>query len=254
MTGRILAGLVAIACVGALAVAPAGASGPPVATYDVTIENLTRGQPFTPPVIATHRGAGAIWHPSRASSFQVKEIAENGNNAPLLDLLRQRRLSGRVFDYVNMASTAMAPGPLVPAGRPGSATFPATVKARIRSSRREDRLSWVSMLVCTNDGITGVDGMRLPSKRGRSVTVKVAAYETQTERNTEDLADIMPPCQGLIGARAPDGAPGVAQSNPELREEGVIIPHSGLVGGKELDPAVHGWGNPVGKIVVRRVR
>lgn len=222
--------------------------------YEVTVTNLTRGQPFSPPVVATHRGVGDLWHVSEPASFDVKEIAENGNNSPLLDTLRQRRLAGSIFDYQQLASTAMAPGPLVPTGRPGSASFPATVKGRIRASRRENRISWVSMLVCTNDGLTGVDGERLPTKLRRSVTYKVNAFETQTERNTEDLADIMPPCQGLIGVRPADNAPGTAQSNPSLAESGAIIPHAGIVGNAELDPAVHGWGNPVGKIVVKRVR
>lgn len=245
---------VAVVALSAFAPPAAQAAREQVRDYQVTVTNMTRGQPFSPPVIASHRGAGAIWHPTRAASVGVKEIAENGNNSPLLDDLRKRRLRGTIFDYQQLASNATFPGPLVPAGRPGSASFPASVTGRIRASSRHSRLSWVSMLVCTNDGMTGVDGMRLPTRIGRSTTVKVNAFETQTERNTEDLADIMPPCQGLIGVRAPDGAPGSAQSNPALAETGAIIPHSGIVGGHELDPAVHGWGNPVGKIIVRRVR
>ena len=110
------------------------------------------------------------------------------------------------------------------------------------------------MLVCTNDGFTGVNGALLPRRVGQRRTLQTIAYETRTERNTEVLADIMPPCQGLIGERSPSGAPGTAQSNPALAESGVIIPHAGIVGNAELKPGVHAWGTPVARIVIRRVR
>lgn len=237
----------------ALAAAP-GASAQ-VADYRITITNLTGGQPMSPPVVATHRSQGALWHLSDPASFGVKEIAENGNNSPLLDDLRLARVRGRIFDYVQLASSPMFPGPLVPAGRAASGTFPRSVTGRIRADlRRARRLSFVSMLVCTNDGFTGTDGVLLPSRRGKSRTVRAVAYETRTERNTEVFANIMPPCQGLIGERSPSGAPGTAQSDPALAESGVIIPHPGITGNAELSQSVHGWGNPVSKIVVKRVR
>lgn len=237
-----------------LSLAPAASAE--VRDYQVRITNLTSGQPLSPPVLATHRAVGALWHPSREASTGIKEIAENGNFSPLADDLRKRRVAGRIFDYGVGFSSPMFPGPLVPTGRPGAATFPASVTMHIRAdSRRAPRLSVATMLVCTNDGFTGLDGYRLPAKVGRRVTVKAPAYETQSERNTEVLADIMPPCQGLIGVRSPSGAPGTAQSNPALAESGAIIPHKGVIGGNELDPALHGWGpNPVVKFTITRVR
>lgn len=243
----------AVVCVAGLLTAVGSASAQ-VADYQITITNLTAGQPMSPPVVATHRVGGALWRLNRSASLGVKEIAENGNNGPLLDDLRQRRLRGRIFDYVQLTSSPMLPGPLVPAGRPGSANFPRQITGRIRADlRRAPRLSFVSMLVCTNDGFTGVDGVRLPTRRGRSLTVRTVAYETRTERNTEVFADIMPPCQALIGTPSPSGAPGTAQSNPALAESGVIIPHAGIIGNAELDRSIHGWGNPVAKIVIRRI-
>lgn len=225
-----------------------------VADYRITITNLTGGQPMSPPIVATHRNQGALYHLSEAASVGVREIAENGNNGPMLDDLRLRRVRGSIFDYQQLTSSPMLPGPLVPAGRPGSSTFPARVTGRIRADlRRAPRISFVSMLVCTNDGFTGVDGVRLPTRRGRSITVEAVAYETRTEQNTQSFADIMPPCQGLIGARSPSGAQGTATSNPSLAETGVIIPHPGIAPGGELDPSIHGWGNPVSKITIRRV-
>lgn len=250
LSGGAAAGLVlALACAGS-----ASAKPDQVRDYEVTMFNLTRGQPFSPPVIATHRGEGKIWQLAEPAGFEVKEIAENGNNAPLLDKLRLLRNRGSVFDYQQAASTAMAPGPLVPSGRAASGTFPDRVKVRIRGSRKNNRISWVSMLVCSNDGFTGVNGAKLPRKRGKRVIYKTDGYETQTERNTEDFADLMPPCQALIGIRPADGAPGVAQSNPALAESGSVIVSGGIVGNNELDQAQFGWANPVGKIMIKRVR
>jgi hypothetical protein len=114
-------------------------------------------------------------------------------------------------------------------------------------------LSWVSMLVCTNDGFTGVNGIELPTEIGDEVVFEAAAYETSTERNTEVFADIMPPCQSIIGITSPSGAPGTAQSNPELAEKGTIVPHRGIIGNAELQAGVHGWGEPVAKLIVTRV-
>lgn len=247
---RLIAGMCcAASLVGA---SPAAAK---MADYRVTITNLTGGQPMSPPVVATHRSAGALWHINRTASVGVKEIAENGNNGPLLDGLRRSRLKGGIFDYQQLTSSPMLPGPLVPAGRPGAKTFPTSVAGRIRADlRRAKRISFVSMLVCTNDGFTGVDGVSLPRRRGQSKTIKTIAYETRTERNTEVFADIMPPCQGLIGTPSPSGAPGIAMSNPALSEKGVIIPHAGIAGGAELDRGIHGWGSPAAKIVIKRVR
>ena len=107
------------------------------------------------------------------------------------------------------------------------------------------------MLICTNDGFTGVDSLRLPKDVGDAVVVRSAGYDAGTERNTEDLADIVPPCQGLVGVTS--GEPGTGTSNPALAEGGVIHHHAGIVGGADLVPAVHGWSDPVAEITVERV-
>ena len=126
-------------------------------SYDVTITDLTDGQPLTPPVVATHSGKHAIFEVGQPASVGVREIAENGNNAPLL-----AQLDADPFNQISHFKQA-GQGPLVPAGKPGSAMFDDKVSFAIRGSRHADRLSFVSMLVCTNDGFTGADSLRLPS-------------------------------------------------------------------------------------------
>jgi hypothetical protein len=215
-------------------------------SYDVTIMDLTDGQPLTPPVVATHGGKHAIFEVGQPASVGVREIAENGNNAPLL-----AQLDADPFDQISDFKQA-GDGPLVPAGKPGSAMFDDRVSVTINASRKAQRLSFVSMLVCTNDGFTGIDSVKLPSAKGEVISKATNGYDAHTEMNTEDYADIVPPCQSLIGDNAGENDAGTGVSNPALAEGGVIRHHRGIQGTDDLDPAIHGWTDPVARIKVER--
>jgi hypothetical protein len=241
MRHRFLALVVVAALVFLATVSSAAAEAPP-ATYEVTIQNLTAGQPLTPPVVATHRAATSMFTVGQPASFALKEIAENGNLAPMIEQLGADK---HVLDSVAAAA------PLVPAGLPGSAMFGDSVTLTVTASEGAKFLSFASMLICTNDGFTGVDSLRLPKDVGDAVMVRSAGYDAGTETNTEDFADIVPPCQGLVGVSS--GEPGTGTSNPALAEGGVIHHHPGMVGGADLVPAIHGWTDPVAEITVERV-
>jgi hypothetical protein len=71
------------------------------------------------------------------------------------------------------------------------------------------------------------------------MTVETMAYNAGTEANTEDFADMVPPCQALIGVGT--GEPGTGQSDPALAQNDVIRHHSGITGRRDLVPALHGW-------------
>ncbi len=209
--------------------------------YEVTITNLTAGQPFTPPVLLTHSNQTGIFTLGGAASPEIQAIAENGDNGPLLTLLA---VDLQVHDVI--AGSA----PIVPAHDPGGTGFASSATFTIAARGKSKFLSFASMLICTNDGFTGLDTIKLP-KRKHTVTVFSVAYEARTETNTEDFVDIVPPCQGLIGVSSADE--GTGMSNPALAEDGVVIPHAGIVGGVDLVPAVHGWHDPVAKIMIKRV-
>jgi hypothetical protein len=217
------------------------------ATYEVTIENRTAetptadppaaGQWFTPPVVATHRPSTGLFTVGEPASPGVKEIAENGNLGPMQDALADDR---HVDDVV--VAVAGSPPPLAP----GNA-----VTVNVSGDRGRKYLSFVSMLICTNDGFTGVDTLRLPRKVDEAVTVDTNAYDAGTEVNTEDFADIVPPCQALGGVSSDDDD-GTGTSDPGLAEDGVIHPHEGIGGGDDLTVAAHGWTDPVGRLTVTR--
>ena len=209
-------------------------------TYKVTITNLTAGQPLTPPILVTHTSRTSIFTVGEAASEGIRQIAENGNGAPLMQALGE---DTQVHDVV--AGTA----PLVPANNPGATGFDSTATFTITTHGKAKFLSYASMLICTNDGFTGLDSVRLPNHQ---TTVYTAAYDARTETNTEDFVDIVPPCQGLIGVSSDD--PGTGMSNPLLAEDGIVIPHVGINGGVDLFPEVHGWSDPVTKIEIERVR
>jgi len=218
---------VAFALVVAALTSGAFASADSHVTYTVEIENLSSGQPFTPPLIAAHTSDTNVFTIGQAASEGVKEIAENGNLGPLSDAL--------AADAAVLA-TAAGDAPVMP-GETATLTI---------SAPPGSLLSWVSMLICTNDGFVGIDSLALQESGSQSVDKN--AYDAGTEMNTEDFADIVPPCQSLIGVTSADEGTGV--SNPALAEGGVIGPHAGIQGGVDLTVEAHGWTEPVARVTI----
>ena len=147
-------------------------------TYLVTVENLTAGQPFTPPVAATHHRRADVFTVGAPASAGVQAVAENGDVPALVAELAG---SSRVDQVV----VGDADGPVLPGH---STSF------EITASPGHRRLSLASMLICSNDGFTGLDTARLPRRSGHSVEYLLAGYDAGTEINTEDFDDLVPPC------------------------------------------------------------
>ncbi len=176
-------------------------------TYTVSVQNLTENQILTPPAFAVHTARADIFTVGQPASPLVQEIAENGNLTPLTEALpgvKGVRASG---------VGAGEDGPLLP-GEDRRFDVAVGRGARLFSS--------VQMVVCTNDGFAGIDGVQLPRQKGSSTKVYVFAWDAGTEVNTDALADFVPPCSG--------GTTGTDMSNPDLAEGGVIAPHPGLRG------------------------
>ena len=154
--------------------------------YEVTIENLTNGQPLSPPVLATFRGGSArAFKVGRPASAEVEAIAENGNQIPQFDKWSADR---HVTDVVDVGA------PLTPNGSTAGG-FSSSVTVDI-SGCRGDRLGLVTMLICTNDGITGLSRVGLPED-GSVVYLAMGGYDAGTEDNTELSEDMVDPCSGI---------------------------------------------------------
>jgi hypothetical protein len=214
------------------------ANDPPLGPreFEVTITNLTVGQPLTPPLVTTHHMPLQLWRVGQPARFEIKEIAENGNLTPMVTELGN---SDRVTDVVIAAG---AVPPLLPG---------ASITFNISADGRAQHLSWVSMLICTNDGFTGRQRISLPRRIGKTKVRYARSYDAGTEINTEDFADLVPPCPALTNVPTTD--PGTGMSDPAIAENGRVLPHPGVAGGDDLDPAIHDWTDPTAMISITRI-
>lgn len=238
----LIAAPVALLAIPSVASATYPHPAPAAPVYEITLTNLTPTQWFTPPVVAVHSKHADVYTRGEAASFGVKEIAENGNVDPLVQALT----GAAGVSSVGVGVSSAGPPPLAPG---------ASTKLTLSGADTQDRLSLVAMLICTNDGFAGLDSINLPNKVGRSRTAYARDFDAGTEVNTEDLADIVPPCQGLNGVADDNGAPGTGASNPALAESGVIRAHKGVKERADLTWAAHGWDThaPVMKVTVTRI-
>ncbi len=208
--------------------------------YEVTITNLTPGQPLTPPLLVTHSENAGFFTVGEMASNGIQQLSENGNSEPLVKMLQGK---------TGISDVVQGTAPLVPANDPGNTGLNYSETFAISAEGDMRYLSFASMLVCTNDGFAGIDSVKLPYYKQK--TVYAMAYDARTEMNTEDFADMVPPCQGVIGISS--GEDGSGSSNPELAEDGIIIPHAGIMGNADLLKDVHSWGNPAVKIDIVRM-
>jgi hypothetical protein len=228
-----------VAIIGALLVAPAGRStvaAPALVTYRVTFLNLTGGQPFSPPVAVTHHKDLRVFEVGRLVSDEVAAIAVGGDQIPLFNRLRGAR---GVTDVIDLGRP-ITPRGIVRGAFTDSVTF--DIKAR-----PGDKLSFVTMLICTNDGFTGLDAAELPSRGAQAYLVD--AYDAGRENNTEQSQDIVDPCSGL-GPVMLDGDPddnndATVATHPRQR-----IKHHGGIGGVGDLGNLHEWVAAVAVIVV----
>ena len=157
--------------------------------YRVTVTNLTSGQPFTPPAVALHRPSVELFSVGEPANEAVKEVAENGNLGPLLDLAES---SGDVRG-AGVFTVDGEPTPLVPEEEPGDAGLPYFGAVEVSADASATHLSLVAMLVATNDGFVGLDTVALPEAVNESTTLDAASYDAGTEENTETFSDMVPP-------------------------------------------------------------
>jgi hypothetical protein len=209
--------------------------------YRVTLENLTGGQAMTALVVVTHDGRLRLFQPGRPATGEIRALAENGDDAPLLVSLAGKG---------NVSDLATGQDALVPGSDPGGTTLPSSANILLGADRRYPFFSLASAFACTNDGFIAMTRTRLPSQ-GVSVFFP-AVYDAGTELNTEDFNDMIAACQTLAGVAS--GDPGTAVSNPSLVENGRVTRHGGIGGGVDLVPEHHGWDRWPARVTVTPIR
>lgn len=209
-------------------------------TFRVTIENETDGQPFSPGVAITHRRSVNLFSVGHSASHGVEAIAEAGDEA--LAVAAVMGANG-ITDVVDINRPITREGTAV-----GSFTDEFTFEIQ---ARPRDRLSLAVMLICTNDGFTGLDSVKLPKED--SVTYRAAGYDAGTEDNTEGSEDIVDPCSHLGPAPLAGDPNGNEDAAVDTTPHGSIHHHQGIEGGGDLTPSMHDWTNPVAEITIELV-
>ena len=237
----LLAGLAAVGCMRDQPIEPSfraagfdNASDAAARIYEITITNLTSGQPLSPGVAVSHTKDASVFSPGRAASEGIRLIAETGDPTTAVAELTA---SAGVHQVANTGA------PIHRVGGPG----PSSLTVSLEASANANRLSLAVMLICTNDGFAGLNAVKLPGGFD-DVTFYAMGYDAGTEINDEASTSIVDPC-GAIGpvALAADGDSRTAQG-------GVIMLHPGIQGGAALVPGSHGWTEPVARVTIRRVR
>ncbi len=203
---------------------------------EVEITNLTNATYFTPLLVAAHGPNLHLFEVATSASAALQAMAEGGDLAGLIDDVVAA--NGR---YVaDPAGGLLAPG--------GSATATLEIDARTRY------LSTTAMLLPTNDGFVGLDGMVIPRQAG-VYTVYLNGYDAGTEANDELITGGgMPGVPGIPAdpsGGAGTGGTGVAgpDHNPTVHiHRGVVGDLDPQSGASDLDAGVHRWENPVARL------
>jgi hypothetical protein len=195
--------------------------------YEVTITNLTRGQRFTPILVASHKKGVSLFTLGEPASPELATLAEEGNTGPLTALLLGMP---EVKDVVSSGGLL----------NPGS-----SVTVTVEAGGGFDRVSVAAMLIPTNDGFFALNGVEGP-KGNEGLTLFSLAYDSGSERNDELCASFPGPffaeCGGSGGGGQPVGS-----------EEGYVHIHAGIHGIGDFIASDRDWRNPVAKITIRRV-
>lgn len=143
-----------------------------LAHYRVTIDNLT-GQPFSSPVAATHDGDLSMFQVKGAASVKTETMIKDGDQAPMFDVLSNNK---QVTEVVDIG---------VPLAAKEATTFSIT-------ARPGNRLSLATMVICNDDGYTGLNRARLPN-RGAEI-IWAIGYDAGSEDNAWFNIDSADPC------------------------------------------------------------
>jgi len=237
----LLAGCVAIVAAacdsdsngGAVVPPPPPPPPPAMASFEVTVTNLTNGQPLSPVAVIAHQSGYAVFTVGAAATAALETLAEGGDNSALI--------AEADADALVMASASGA----APIGPAGSETITVDV---LQSDLPGLSISVSSMLVNTNDAITGLNGASVADMMaGDSISWRTIAYDAGTEANTEAAAYIPGPAGGGEGFNAArdDLADRVAM------HAGVVSQDDGFAG-SELT-GQHRFDNPVAQVSIERI-
>jgi len=192
--------------------------------YEVSITNVTKGQIFTPQIVATHKKSLSLFTPGQPAGLPLELLAEGGDTQPLTDHIENSP------DQIGEVLTN--PVPLLPGH---------TTTFIISGHHKHHSLSLAAMLLPTNDTFIALSSVELP-KNG-SVSYSALAYDAGTEINDQNCENIPGPlCHG--------------EGYSEITGEGYVYIGNGFhdLGDGTLKPAQYDWNNPVALVTIKRIK
>ena len=189
-------------------------------SLDVTVRNVTAGQPLTPPVVIVHNGSLVSLPEDPEAIMGFEALAESGDPSAFAAAVAE-------YDGVKSATVIPVDGP-IPGGMEAT--------AGAISAMPGDFVSVISMLACTNDAVSY--GTAVVSQDGGGYAMSSGAvYDAGTEVNDETSATV--PCLGGAAAGVSEGL-----------GEGKVAVHPGIEGMADLSKEMHGWDGPAMQILV----
>jgi hypothetical protein len=204
---------------------------PAMASFDVTVSNLTNAQPLSPVAVIAHQSGYAVFEIGSAASAGLEELAEGGDNTELL---------AEADADAMVAGSASGASPIGPAG---SETVTVDV---LDSDRSGLRISIATMLVNTNDAFTSLNAAVESMAVGDVLSFYGVAYDAGTEADTEMAVHIPGPAGGGAGFDA------VRDDQADLvaMHSGVVSQDDGLASSDLTEQ--HRFDNPVAHIRITR--
>ncbi|MCG7927767.1 MAG: spondin domain-containing protein [Candidatus Thiodiazotropha taylori] len=170
-----------------------------------------------------------MWQTGASASAGLEKLAEGGDNTDLLTEAADPQ------NVTMSGSGVIGPG----------ASETLIVEAE---SSTELKLSFVSMLVNTNDAFTGLRGEMIGGlTSGETKNLNIIAYDAGTEANSESASSIPGPAAGGEGFNAARDDRDSVGGHP-----GVVSSDDGLSGSALSE--VHRFDNPVANVVITRMQ
>lgn len=197
-------------------------------TFDVSVTNLTVGQPFSPVGVFLHDNTQQVFSVGTPASVALETMAEGGDVSALIDAVQS------ISEVTGDA----------PVGPGASSTYTISIAAQ---PTEELELSVMTMLVNTNDGFTGVNGADITSlAAGQSMSWNAIAYDSGTENNTEAAGSLPGPA---------DGGEGFNAVRDDINDQ--VTMHSGVVTADDglassILNQTHRFDNPVARVRITR--
>ena len=206
---------------------------PAMASFDVTVTNLSNSQPLSPVAVIAHQDGYSVFTVGAAATAGLEALAEGGDNTAL------------IAEADADAAVMMTVSGAAPIGPAGAETISIQVLA---SDLPSLSVSFSTMLVNTNDAITGTNGAPVGDMQpGDSMSWRTVVYDAGTEANTEAAAHIPGPAGGGEGFNA---------VRDDIADR--VAMHSGVVSQDDSFAASdltgqHRFDNPVAQVRVERI-